>query len=443
MRKRWIGARGLRAAAVATVVAAAAATGLAAQALGDSGAPPPFATPPSCLAFDHAVGEPIAAVRYLADDRLQGRFAGTKGEECAGEFIAERFRELGLEPAGEDGYFQSLTLESATQPHAPGGVGRNVIALLRGSDPDLAESVVVVGAHYDHLGFGRFGSTGDPGQIHNGADDNASGVAAMLDAARILSTGPRPARSVLFIAFTGEELGLLGSSYYVKHPTIPLQRTLAMVNLDMVGRLGDGAMIVYGMGTAPEWKDIVEDANRETAIPLEYEEAGYGPSDHTSFYAADIPVLHFFTNVHRDYHRETDDWEKIDAPGLVRVAALTARVADELADRPTRLTLIPGVGKPGDRGAGYGAWLGTVPDFTPVETGVLLAGVTEGSPAAEAGMQKGDILIRIGSRDVPDLQGMSDALSEFLPGQEVVLTFLRGERRLTAVTTLGDRKDRP
>jgi hypothetical protein len=318
-----------------------------------------------------------------------------------------------------------------------------VVALLPGSDPALRGSIVIVGAHYDHLGFGEFGSAGEAGKIHNGADDNASGVAAMIEAARIISEGPRPARSIMFIAFTGEELGLIGSSYYARNPTVPLARTLAMVNLDMVGRLNDESMIVYGMGTAPEWRDIVSVANRDFEIPLAYEDAGYGPSDHTSFYAADVPVLHFFTNVHRDYHRETDDWERIDADGLQRIAGFTAEVAGSLANRPTRLTLIAGVGEPGERAGGYGAWLGTVPDFTPVETGVLLAGVTAGSPAAVADLRKGDVLLRIADKDVADLQGMTDALSKHAPGQRVTILYLRDGRRMTTAVVLGDRADRP
>jgi hypothetical protein len=432
----------LRAAVVAAVVAGAVASESNAQALGEVG-PPPVGTNPVCPTASSGAASPMDVVRFLSADALQGRFAGSSGEVCAGGYIAARFEALGLAPGAGDGFFQELALASATQPHAPGGTGRNVLAMLPGSDPDLAGSVVVVGAHYDHLGFGEFGSTGTLGEIHNGADDNASGVAAMLEAARILTEGPRPARSILFIAFTGEELGLIGSSYYAHNPVVSLDRTLAMVNLDMVGRLNDEAMIVYGMGTAPEWQEIVPAANEGLDITLAYEDAGYGPSDHTSFYAADVPVLHFFTNVHRDYHRETDDWEFIDEAGLDRIARFTAEIAGRLANRPTRLTLIAGVGEPGERSGGYGAWLGTVPDFTPVDTGVLLAGVTAGGPAAKADLQKGDILVAIGDVDVADLQGMTDALNKYAPGQEVVITFLREGTRRTTTATLGNRADRP
>ena len=401
------------------------------------------ATGDGCPAYEARLGTPMETVRYLADDALGGRFSGSAGERCAGEYIAAMFASLGLEPGGEDGFFQELPLASAAQPHAPPGRGRNVVAILRGSDPELRGSAVVVGAHYDHLGLGEFGSTGEAGEIHNGADDNASGVAAILAAARALRGGPRPARSIVFIAFTGEELGLIGSAWYANHPAIPLEETVAMVNLDMVGRLDDGEMIVYGMGTAPEWEEIVPAANADLGIPLAWEEAGFGPSDHTSFYANDIPVLHFFTNVHSDYHRHTDDAHKIDAPGLGRVARLTENVLRTLANRQERLAVIPGVGEREQRAGGYGAWLGTVPDFTPVDFGVLLAGVSEGSPAADVGLARGDILVGLGDHEVGDLQAFTDALSAHRPGDEVVLRYLRDGEEHEMTVRLGDRADRP
>ncbi len=397
----------------------------------------------ACPAYEPRLGTPLETVRYLADDALGGRLSGSAGERCAGEYVAAMFASLGLEPGGEDGFFQELPLASAAQPHAPPGRGRNVVAILRGSDPELHESAVVVGAHYDHLGLGEFGSTGEAGEIHNGADDNASGVAAVLAAARALRGGPRPARSIVFIAFTGEELGLIGSAWYANHPAISLEETVAMVNLDMVGRLEDGEMIVYGMGTAPEWEEIVPAANADVGIPLVREEAGFGPSDHTSFYANDIPVLHFFTNVHSDYHRHTDDAEKIDAAGLGRVARLTENVARALAERRERLAVIPGVGEREQRAEGSGAWLGTVPDFTPVDFGVLLAGVTEGSPAAGGGLARGDVLIGLGDYEVGDLQAFTDALAAYKPGDEVVLRYLRNGDEHEATVRLGDRADRP
>lgn len=382
------------------------------------------------------------AVRYLADDALGGRMSGSAGERCAGAFIAARFAAFGLEPAGDDGYFQEVTLASAAQPHAPPGRGRNVVGLLRGADPALAETAVVIGAHYDHLGLGEFGSAGGAGEIHNGADDNASGVAALLAAARALRGGPRPARSVLFIAFTGEELGLIGSAWYADQPAFPLERTVAMINLDMVGRLEDDELIVNGVGTAAEWPELLSAANADLGIPMVFEASGFGPSDHTSFYARDIPVLHLFTNVHGDYHRPTDDADKVDAWGLGLVARLTENLVRLVATRPDPLAVIPGIGERTTSPRGSGAWLGTVPDFTPVEVGVLLAGVTAGSPAEGAGLQRGDVLVGLGEHEVADLQGFTDALAAYRPGDEVALRYLRDGEAREATVRLGDRANR-
>lgn len=397
----------------------------------------------ACPVIDDEDWAPIAIVRYLADDALGGRLAGSEGERCAAEYIVSRFEQLGLKPAGEDGtYFQDVPLVSAANPHEPAGTGRNVVALLPGADADLADEVVVLGAHYDHLGDGRFGSMGEAGEIHNGADDNASGVAALLTAAERLAGGPAPARPVLFIAFTGEERGLLGSGFYAKNPTISLEQAQAMVNLDMVGRLESSSLIVYGIGTAPELQELVDVANEPLGIDLAYEEAGYGPSDHTSFYAQDIPVLHLFTNVHGDYHKPSDDWDKIDAEGLERVGRFAARIVASVADRGERLTLIPGVGAPAQNSGGYGAYLGTVPDFTPVDYGVLLSAVSAGSPAEKAGIQGGDIIIALGEHDIADLYGLTDALRAHAAGDRVRVVLIREGEEAEFEVVLGDRSDR-
>lgn len=402
----------------------------------------------ACASFpEPAVGRgvPFAAIRYLADDALQGRLAGSPGERCAGRFLADRFRRLGLEPGVPEGdWFQPVPLASHANPHAPDGTGRNVVGILRGGDPTLADEAVVVGAHYDHLGRGPFGSLEpESGAVHNGADDNASGVGALLTAAERLAADP-PRRSVVFVAFTGEELGLLGSSRYADAPAVPLERTTAMLNLDMVGRLGADPLIVYGTGTAEEWEGILADANRPLGLSLVFEATGYGPSDHTSFYTRDVPVLHFFTNVHGDYHRPSDDWEKIDVEGVEKVAELVARVVREVADRPQRLTLVEGAGTPARaEGEGYGAWLGTVPDFTPVERGVRLAGVAEGSPAERAGVRRGDVLVGLGEHEVGDLYDFTAALRASRPGEEVELRLLRDGTELVLRATLGSRSARP
>ena len=392
---------------------------------------------------------PLSAVRYLADDGLKGRLAGSDGERCAGEFIAREFARLGLKPGGENGtFFQSLDLASVLNPHAPGGTGRNVIATLEGSDPELKGEWVVVGAHYDHLGEGGTPNSLAPGEraIHNGADDNASGVATVLWVAERLASGARPARSVAFIAFTGEESGLLGSAYYVNHPASGADSIVAMINLDMVGRLHGGTLLVYGVGTAVEWTALLEPAAARAGVAIATKGDGYGPSDHTSFYLKDVPVLHFFTNTHGDYHKPSDDWEKIDSKGLTAVATIVGDVAAAAANSRPRLTLKRGAGEPPKPGSGtsrgYGAWLGSVPDFTPVERGVKLSGVTKGSPADTAGIRAGDVIVGLGTHDVADLQGMTDALRAHKPGDVVDVQVLRGGERVTLKVTLGSRANR-
>jgi len=397
---------------------------------------------PGAAALTRGVPAPLAHVRYLADDALQGRMAGTASERCAGDYIAAHFRRLGLRPGGDqETYFQSLPLASAINPHAPGGTGRNVVAILPGTDP--AGEAVVIGAHYDHLGHGGpFSMAPGDTSVHNGADDNASGVAVLIELAERLSRGPRPRRSIVFVAFTGEEEGLLGSSFYAGHPAVPLSRTRAMLNLDMVGRLGAGPLIVYGVETAEEWTAMVDSAAAAEQVAVRGGGDGFGASDQTSFYARGLPVLHFFTNVHADYHRPSDDWEAIDSAGLRRVAGVVARVARAVANRPGPLTFRRAAPRPQAAAAqtpGYGAYLGTVPDFTPVPDGVKLSGVRAGSPAEQAGIRGGDVLVKLGGMDVHDLQGMTDALRAHKPGDVVQVDVLRDGRRITLTATLGTR----
>jgi hypothetical protein len=424
-----------------TLVLVASAVALPAPVVAQAVCPDPVATIGN-------VEPPLAAIRYLADDALEGRRAGTAGEHCATEFIAAEFARLGIEPLGENGtFFQSVPLASVLNPHAPGGIGRNVIGLLRGADTELSKEFVIIGAHHDHLGEGGFGSLA-PGDrsIHNGADDNASGVAALLRAAQLLTAGRKPARSIVFMTFTGEESGLLGSAHFAGHATVPLSAVVGMLNMDMVGRLGDQPLIVYGVDTAEEWNGLLGPAASNAGVQLATRGEGYGPSDHTSFYARDIPVLHFFTNVHGDYHRPSDDWQRIDAPGIQKVAAIVTDVALRVADRRLAITLRRGAGQPIEPGQGRAqgsdAYLGSVPDFTPVERGVKLSGVSPGSPAEKAGLRSGDVLIGLGTHDVADLQGLTDALGAHKPGDTVEVRYLRDGRLHKLELVLGSRAHR-
>src|SRR5687767_11718844 len=283
-------------------------------------------------------------IKFLSEDRLQGRATGSPGADSAAAYLARRFSEVGLQPAA-GGWFQPFTIAqdapAARNAKAGGMVGKNVIGILPGRDPVLRTQSVVLGAHYDHLGRGRFGSL-DPdstGLVHNGADDNASGVAGLIQVAARLAASP-PARTVVFIAFSGEELGLLGSAHYVKEPIYPLAATLAMVNLDMVGRLRNGRLIVYGAGSAKEFPALLDSLNWYAGFDLKAQGDGYGPSDHSSFYAIKRPVLHLFTDLHEDYHRTTDDWQKVNYDGLKRVADFSLGLVTALADRTRPLTFV-------------------------------------------------------------------------------------------------------
>lgn len=402
----------------------------------------------STQVLDQASKRAQTDVKVLAADELGGRLTGTAGADSAAAYIARRFAQLGLQ-AAPGGWFQAFTVskDAPAVQHANLGElhGKNVIGILPGHDPALRNQTVIVGAHYDHLGPGGFGAL-DPdstGRVHNGADDNASGTAALFAIAARLQAAP-PGRTVVFIAFSGEELGLLGSDYYVKNPIYPLTATEAMINLDMVGRLKQDKLIVYGTGTATEFPALLDSLNWYAKFDLRHQPEGYGPSDQTSFYAAKIPVLHFFTDLHADYHRSTDDWDKINAPGLVRVADFAAAMATTLGNRPSRLTFVDVPPQAPKAGAvatpGYGAYLGTIPDMASGESGgVRISGVSKGSPAELGGMQGGDMITKIGDYDVPNLVAMTDALRAYKPGDKVVVVVLRDGAEKKLDVTLGKR----
>ena len=531
----------------------------------------------------------MAHVRYLADDLLEGRAVATRGERCAGDYVAARFHDLGLRPAGDaDSYFQAwmvrtgsapgegsefalgddiaaeftvggdwipygfsastrvrapmtlvprataaqpggaahaevagraLVIEgTATHPHAASpdahrvassaaAMGaaalivllgppdplpsldderraalaipviavrgtaadrvrtaaasgaaatvatavetvrreaRNVAAVLPGTDPHAVQTLVI-GAHYDHLGFGGAGSLSPNavGEVHNGADDNASGTAVLIEAARRLAEGPPLAQDVLFIAFTGEERGLWGSAHYVESPLRPLEGTVAMLNLDMVGRVSDDLLTVFGTGTAEEWTGILSRANGRMRAPLDlrFNSDGFGASDHSSFYARGIPVLHFFSNTHPEYHRVEDDWELVNADGMARVTELVTAVVREVVPAAglAALTPVEGAGNPhGVRGptdgstvrSGFRVRLGTIPDYSRESGGMAITGVRDGSPAAKVGLMGGDVIVKFGPHDIEDVYGYMYALGEFEPGDEVEIVVLRDGKRM-------------
>ena len=379
----------------------------------------------------------LADVRFLADDAQQGRGVGTAGLERAGGYIREAFARAGLQAS-----FQDFTIPpdapAALHSNLAGSATRNVVAIIPGTSPVLKGEVVVVGAHYDHLGAGGFGALDSATAVHNGADDNASGTAALLEIGRLLANR-RPGRTIVLVAFSGEELGTLGSSYFVQHPVPhPIDSLYAMLNLDMVGRLRNARLMALGAATAQEFPALLDSLNKPATFDLRASGDGWGPSDHAVFYATRHPVLHFFTDLHEDYHRATDDWDKLNIGGIVLVAQFVADLTLALANRTGPLTFVDAprpqatVG-----GSGYGAYLGTIPDMSGggVSDGVRISGVRAGSPAATAGLQAGDVITAIGQKRVVNLYDMTDALRSHQPGDTVVIVTRRdgAERRVTTV----------
>jgi len=323
----------------------------------------------------------------------------------------------------------------------------NVVAELPGSDASLASQYIVVGAHYDHLGLGDQNSLApnQRGQVHHGADDNASGVSGVLELADVLShTSPRPRHSIVFVDFAGEELGLLGSAYYTEHPPFPLKQTLAMINLDMIGRVANNRLYVSGTGTSPGFQQIAQDANRGLGFDLNYSASGYGASDHTSFTTHEVPVFFFFSGLHSDYHKPSDTWDKIDAANGARVVELVSNVVaglDALNEKPQYVRVAEPAASSAGGGGGYGPYFGSIPDFARVEHGgVKFADVRDGSPAGKAGLKAGDVLIEFDGKPIDNLYDFTYALRAHKPGDKVMVTVLRGTDKITREVTLEARK---
>jgi hypothetical protein len=315
----------------------------------------------------------------------------------------------------------------------------NVFGVLEGSDPTLKNEYVIVGAHYDHLGWGGPTSLyrGKKPMIHNGADDNASGVAVMMELSRLLSQNP-PKRSVLFVSFTAEELGLLGSNYFVNHPPIDLKQVSAMVNLDMVGRLRNNELIAIGVGSSNVFSTMINEADSTGEIlNISKSDNPIAASDNTSFYLKNIPSIFFFTGVHNDYHRPTDDWDKINYPGCEKIDDFLVKFVNKIANFPEKLPFVKVVGADKDAkmssGGGYGSkvWFGIIPNFENEPKGFKISGTSPGSPAEKAGLKENDIIIKIDDKEIKNIHDFMYALQEHKAGDVLVVKFLRGNEPKT------------
>lgn len=368
-------------------------------------------------------------VTFLADDKLEGRQTGTEGEKAAAAYLVQRFQELDLEPKGTDGYIQMFNFKPKTNPHEDVKftevlsdstiVGRNVLGFI----DNKSDQTVVIGAHYDHLGYGGEGSLfrGDEKAIHNGADDNASGVALMLNlASKLRATNVN--NNYLFIAFSGEEMGLLGSNYFVKNATIDVAKMNYMINMDMVGKMNaDSTLAVYGVGTSPRFKQALTANNQ--FFKLVENESGIGPSDHTSFYLGDVPVLHFFTGQHEDYHKPGDDASKLNYEGMNMISDYIFDIITDL-DSNGKLSFRKTKNE-SEETPRFKVGLGVVPDYLFDGKGMRIDGVSDDKPAQKAGLQKGDVVVKLGDSTVVDMMSYMRALSVFERGNKSKVLVLR------------------
>lgn len=435
----------------------------------------------SRLRYDNSAGDaglPVIAVSRQSAERLLS---------ADSSLLAEVEQRLKVKSASSDAEqapklpLHTVLITLTTDLVRREAAAANVIGILEGSDPALKNEAIIIGAHYDHLGHGGAGSLAPKeGAVHHGADDNASGVAGVLELARIFtSQRPRPRRSIVFIAFSGEEEGLIGSNYYVNHPVVPLTNTVAMINMDMIGRMKNKTLTVGGMGTAEEWRSIVESANLlqgmtvtapvsssqngsspAGAMPivvaangqpvvssdpgkqfvLTLNADGYGPSDHSSFYAKQVPVLFFWTGTHEDYHKPSDTADKINYEDESSILGVVGRIIHSIDASDKRPTYTVAKTESTGRSTGFRVYLGTIPNYADSSDGLLLDGVREDSPAAKAGLKAGDRIVKLGGRDVRNVYDYTYALGEMKAGQEYEVEVVRGTERLKLKLTPAARR---
>ncbi|NLX94622.1 MAG: M28 family peptidase [Rhodopirellula sp.] len=389
-------------------------------------------------------------VRYLASDTLEGRGIGTAGIDLAAEHIAEEFAAAGLRTDLYDGKpFQEFSVSG----RRGGRAVKNVVAILDGRGP-LAEEAIVLGAHYDHLGRGGSGSLAPGGrEIHNGADDNASGTAVLNEVARQLAARQGdpcdPCRSLVFVAFTAEESGLIGSEYYVGNPLMPIKNTVAMVNFDMVGRLRHETLTICGNESSPAFGPLLRDLGSKYGFRVREIPALFGPSDHLAFYTESVPVLHFFTGLHKDYHRPSDDFEKLDYEGMRRIVEMSTELVLQLATNAAR----PEFANPfGDLAGMFSpitsamartgprqAFFGVVRDVDHKPAGFAVRRVVTGSAAEKAGLRGGDVIVQFGDQPIERSEELTPAVRAMRPGERVQVRIERLGTQFELDVTLGAR----
>ena len=367
-------------------------------------------------------------VKYLSSDKLEGRNTGTKSEMLAAEYIVKKLKEYDVEAKGTDGFYQKFTARINANPHNSTSsrkvTGTNVVGFI----DNKSEKTVIIGAHYDHIGYGEYGSRyfGEP-MIHNGADDNASGVSVMIQMADQLKSIQD--YNFLFIAFSGEEYGLYGSSFYAKNPTINLENVKFMINFDMVGRYIDSVgLAINGVGTSSFWNSLLAQSNENFDFKFVTSESGVGPSDHTSFYLQNIPVLHFFTGQHDDYHTPKDDYEKINFEGMQKILLFVFKlIKNSIEIKNFDFVETANDSKDVPK---FKVTLGIMPDYMFSGKGLRIDGVSKGKVADSYGIIKGDIVTKIGEVDVLDIMSYMKGLSKYDKGQKASVEIKRGDKLL-------------
>jgi len=374
-------------------------------------------------------------VKTLASAEYEGRGTGSAGEKKANDYIESQFKKIKLLPKGSNGFDQPFSFKAGVHGTGAEGTASNIAGYIDNG----AEYTIIIGAHYDHLGLGNDGSSLDPNpqnKIHNGADDNASGTAGVIELARYFQdNGKKEHYNFLFLCFSGEELGLYGSKYYADHPTIDLSKANFYINLDMVGRLNPEkkTLEVMGTGTSPVWEPLLQKLS-DNEVKIKTDSSGVGPSDHTSFYLKNIPVLHFFTGSHSDYHKPSDDSDKINYEGEGEVLKIIARVIEELDGQP-KLTFLTTKSKSMSTRSSFKVTMGIMPSYAADEEGLKVDGISDGKPAQKAGVLAGDVIIQMGDIIVKDIQNYMEALGKFDKGQTVPIKVRRKGEILTLNVT--------
>ena len=367
-------------------------------------------------------------VNYLASDKLKGRKTGTKGEKKAAKYIKRKFKKHGLKAKGNCDYYQKFQGKINYHQTSELQKGFNVIGFCNNNK----DKTIIIGAHYDHIGLGESGSLHDgERQIHNGADDNASGVSILLNLVDELCENQL--YNYLFIAFSGEEEGLLGSSYFAKNPTIDLNKVKFMLNFDMVGRLNESKeLAINGTGTCNKWEDLLNNSNNFD-LKLITSESGVGPSDHSSFYWQNIPSIHFFTGQHSDYHKPSDDIEKINFEGMYLIHSFVTKIIKQsyyIQDFDFQETTNNNTQTPK-----FNVTLGIMPDYLFNGIGLRIDGVTKEKTAFKYGIMKGDIILKVGDLEIKDIMDYMKALGKFKKGEQTNLKVKREEQIMEIAIT--------